>query len=118
MATVQDVMNKTDEVLATVRAEREEVQAKLADLSEQLQNLTDSIAVGGVASPDQLNDIVNRMQSITDEIKNISEPFPVNIPEEPAENANDPVLQQPIEDRAPKGEEPAVNEQINEAPIV
>jgi methyl-accepting chemotaxis protein len=98
MATVQDVMNKTDEVLAEVRAEREQVQALMTAQADKLQELTDALASSGSVTPDQLSDVVGRLQNITDEIRNISEPLPQEpapVDEEPAEAPAEPVAEEP-----------------------
>ena len=75
MASLQEVKDAIAAIAADIVAEKNEVQAALADLKAEVQALKDQIAAGGAVTPAQLDEVIASLTSIDAGVKDISEPI-------------------------------------------
>lgn len=74
MATLLEVQAKIVAIAADIAAEKNEVQALLTDLKAQIKVLTDQIGTGTVVTAADLQGLVDSLNAIEQNVKDISEP--------------------------------------------
>lgn len=76
MTTLQELKDAQAQLATDIAAEKAEVQAKLADLTTQIQALKDQIAAGGTVTEQDMADLLTATQAADTSVKDISEPAP------------------------------------------
>lgn len=83
MATIAELNQKVSDLQAAVDTEQQEVANALAALQTEVQRLTDIIAAGGQATAEELQTVVDNINTIIEDVKTTIPGLPA--PNPPAE---------------------------------